>query len=363
MTRAGRPGVPPLCHALVMLIPARLALLIVAMPLVPMLSSPTHAAAEAPPAHYVFVNRDRTRIHDALFLGTPGIAGAEIKYTWKELEPERDRYSFTHVLEDLAFLTAHGKRMVIQLQDATFDERINVPAYLLADTAFHGGAARKYEAPDGADSARFDGWIARRWDPSVQERYARLLQALAQQVDGRVEAVVLPETATEFGGGPERVPTGFTPESWLTGILAQMTAARTAFTHSRVIQYANFMPGEWLPKDDHGYLRSVYAHADSIGVGAGGPDLIPVRREFRAHSYPLIAARRRDRVCAGLAVQDNNLAAVDKLTKLPVTVPMLAAFAADSLHLDYVFWGLQEPYYTRDILPWLRAQPATPPPH
>ena len=123
------------------------------------------------------------------------------------------------------------------------------------------------------------------------------------------------------------------------------------------------MPGEWLPKDDHGYLRSVYAHADSIGVGVGGPDLIPVRREFRAHSYPLIAARRRDRVCAGLAVQDNNLAAVDKLTKLPVTVPMLAAFAADSLHLDYVFWGLQEPYYSRDVLPWLRTQPATPPPH
>ena len=323
-----------------------------------LLFPPTCHAAGPATAHYVFVNRDRTRIHDAAFLATPAIAGAEIKYTWKELEPERDRYSFTHVLEDLAFLQSHGKRLVIQLQDATFDERINVPAYLLADTAFQGGAARKYEAPDVADTARFDGWITRRWDPAVQERYARLLAALANPLDGRIEAVVLPETATEFGGGPERVPAGSTPESWLAGILAQMTSARAAFTRSRVIQYANFMPGEWLPKDDHGYLRAVYAHADSLGVGVGGPDLIPVRREFRAHSYPLIAARRRDRVPAGLAVQDNDLAATDKLTHQPVTVPMLAAFAADSLHLDYVFWGLQEPYYSRDVLPWLRSQPA-----
>lgn len=315
-------------------------------------------ASDPPPANYVFVNRDRARIHDAAFLDTPGIAGAEIKYTWRELEPERDRYSFTHVLADLTFLEAHGKRMVIQLQDVTFDERINVPAYLLADSAFHGGAARKYEVANGVDTARFDGWIARRWDPAVQERYARLLRALAAQVDGRIEAVVLPETATEFGGGPEHVPTGFTPQSWLTGILAQMTAARTAFTHTHVIQYANFMPGEWLPADDHGYLRAVYAHADSIGAGVGGPDLIPVRRGFRTHSGPLIAARRRERVPAGLAVQDGNLAAIDPRTRQRVTVPMIAAFAADSLHLDYVFWGLQEPYYTRDVLPWLRAQPA-----
>lgn len=313
--------------------------------------------ASAAPAHYVFVNRDRERIHDEAFLGAPGIAGAEIKYTWKELEPERDRYALGHVLEDLTFLERHGKRLVVQLQDATFDERINVPSYLLTDPAFHGGAARKYEAQDNGDSARFEGWIARRWDPAVQERYARLLRVLADSLDGRIEALVLPETATEFSGGAAHMPAGFTPEAWRDGILAQMSAARAAFRRSRVIQYANFMPGEWLPKDDHGYLRAVYGHADSIGAGVGGPDLMPTRREFRAHSYPLIAARRRDRVCAGLAVQDNNLAAVDKLTKQRVTVPMLAAFAADSLHLDYVFWGLQEPYYSRDVLPWLSAQP------
>lgn len=309
------------------------------------------------PAHFVFVNRDRARIHEPWLLETPGLSGVEIKYTWKELEPERDRYSFAHVLEDLAFLESHGKRLVLQLQDATFDERINVPGYLLADTTFHGGAARKFEAEADVDSlARFEGWIARRWDPVVQDRFARLLASLGRQLDGRLEALVLPETAVEFGGGPSHVPAGFTPGRYLDGIRAQMRAARAAFPRSRVLQYANFMPGEWLPKNDHGYLRAVYAYADSIGVGVGGPDLIPVRREFRAHSYPLIAARRRERVPAGLAVQDGNLAATDPVTHEPVSVARLASFAADSLRLDYVFWGMQEPYWTRDVLPWLRGE-------
>jgi hypothetical protein len=37
-----------------------------------------------------------------------------------------------------------------------------------------------------------------------------------------------------------------------------------------------------------------------------------------------------------------------------VTVDELYLFARDSLRLDYIFWGTQEPYYTSEILPYLR---------
>ena len=49
-------------------------------------------------------------------------------------------------------------------------------------------------------------------------------------------------------------------------------------------------------------------------------------------------------------MQQGNLAARDPVTGRPVTVPELVAFARDSLRLDYIFWGMQEPYYTRDVL-------------
>ena len=56
--------------------------------------------------HYVFFNRDRERIRDAAFLETKALEGAQLKYTWRELEPEQDRYDFSAIREDLQFLTS-----------------------------------------------------------------------------------------------------------------------------------------------------------------------------------------------------------------------------------------------------------------
>ena len=39
------------------------------------------------PHHYVFFNRDRERISDVAFLETKPFEGAQLKYTWRELEP------------------------------------------------------------------------------------------------------------------------------------------------------------------------------------------------------------------------------------------------------------------------------------
>jgi hypothetical protein len=40
------------------------------------------------PKHYVFFNRDRERISEATFLDTKAFEGAQLKYTWRELERE-----------------------------------------------------------------------------------------------------------------------------------------------------------------------------------------------------------------------------------------------------------------------------------
>ena len=107
-------------------------------------------------SHYVFFNRERGRIAEASFLEARGIAGAQLKYTWRELEPRRDVYDFSAVRKDLEFLTARGKRLFVQLQDSSFDERIvNVPEYLRAS-----GVVRQYLEEGGKRVP--DGWVARR---------------------------------------------------------------------------------------------------------------------------------------------------------------------------------------------------------
>ncbi|MBX9855325.1 MAG: hypothetical protein K2Y26_07360 [Gemmatimonadaceae bacterium] len=306
------------------------------------------------PRHYVFFRRDHERVADTSFLQHPQVAGAQLTYTWRELEPVPDHYAFDGIRERLAFLTAHGKRLFLQLQDVSFGETMVTPDYLRTDTAYHGGIARKYEAgPDGV--AHFGGWVARRWDPAVRARYARLLAALAEEFDGRIEGVVLAETSIGFDD-PAQVPPGYAPDVYAAGVRDLLTAARAAFRQSCVVLYANFMPGEALPDQDRGFLRGVHAHAAAIGAGVGGPDVLPYRPFQRSHSLALIA-QRPPGVPAAMAVQDGNLADRDRRTGRRITVKELYAYAVTPLRLDYLFWGTEEPYFTSEVLPFLRTLP------
>lgn len=87
------------------------------------------------PHHYIFFNRDRERIQEASFLEHQGIEGAQLKYTWKEGEPEKGQYHFEDIQADLTFLHQHGKKLFIQLQDVSFGQSPpNIPDYLLTDS-------------------------------------------------------------------------------------------------------------------------------------------------------------------------------------------------------------------------------------
>jgi len=307
--------------------------------------------APAPPDNFVYFGRNHERVAESAFLTNPRIAGAQLTYTWRELEPDRDRYAFAPIREQLTLLARHGKRLFLQISDVTFSERLPVPDYLVSDPAFHGGAARKYEGSTG----KFDGWVARRWDPAVGDRFARLLQALGREFDGVIEGVNLAETAIGFED-PAYHPPGFTFEAYAAGVRANLEHVRRAFSRSCVIIYANFMPGESLPGVNHGYLHGIYALAEQIGAGVGGPDILPYRKGQQANSLPLIAGRGSG-VVAGMAVQDGNLEERDPRTGQQVVVETLYRYAAEQLRLDYIFWGVEEPYYTRAILPFLRNLP------
>jgi hypothetical protein len=297
-------------------------------------------SAQTTARHYIFFAHERERITDTAFINHPNLAGAQLKYTWRELEPTRDNYDFSNLRADLATLEKHGKKLWIQLQDVSFSEKQVVPEYLLADTAFHGGVAREYE--DG----RFAGLAARRWDPAVRERFAGLLRALGREFDGRIEGINLAETAVGFHD-PQQFPAGFTHESYAHGVREIMTAAKAAFPKSHVVVYANFMPG------GERYLATVYAHAERAGVGVGGPDILPHRPFQQMNSLPLIAARG-EKVIAAMAVQDGNLADRNRKTGERISVPELAAYATQKLRLNYIFWGTEEPYYSSAFLPLLR---------
>src|ERR1043165_9506272 len=140
--------------------------------------------AAKPLHHYVFFGQDREKIKDTkLFLETPAFEGAQIAYSWRQLEQGKDNYDFSEIREDLQFLQSHGKKLWIQFQDVSFSpRRINVPKYLLNDPKYNGGADQQISDRNGDDDHPVrEGWAARRWDPAVQERMYKLFAALAKE--------------------------------------------------------------------------------------------------------------------------------------------------------------------------------------
>jgi hypothetical protein len=305
--------------------------------------------------HYIFVGMDRERLVEPGFLDHKGVEGVQVKYTWRQLEQEKDHYVFDDVRTDLNVVTAKGQRLFIQVQDSTFDLKyVPVPKYLREDAAYHGGVAQQASYPDNRPAAAKPyGWVARRWDPAVRERFHKLLAALGKEFDGRIEGINLPETAIDIPYAGPLMPSGYTREGYRDALFDTMTALKAAFPKSTALLYANFM-SEADPDGKPVYLRSLYERAAELKLAMGGPDLMPHRKWQLRNSYPLIR-EFSDRIPMGIAVQDNNLADVNPSTKRKVTVSELVSFATDELHVTYIFWGTQEPYFTRDVLPYLAA--------
>jgi hypothetical protein len=307
--------------------------------------------------HYVFFGMDREKIKGTKsFLETKAFEGAQVSYSWRQLEPGKDEYDFSLIREDLAFLTSHGKKLWVQLQDVSFSERrVPVPKYMLEDPQYHGGADRQYEFK-GDDEAQATpaGWAARRWDPAVQERFHKLLFALGKEFDGQIEGINLAESSVTFGWSGRFHPKGYAPEIYRDALIINLKALKRAFPKSIALQYANFMPGEWRPSRDKGYLRAVYKAAQESKVGVGGPDLFPYKPGQMGSSYELIREVAAD-VKVGVAVQDGNYEHINPKTGKRVTIAEQIKFAKEYLKADYIFWCTEEPYFANDVVPFMKG--------
>jgi hypothetical protein len=311
--------------------------------------------------HFVYFSRDRELIHNHPFLKVQRLAGAQIMYSWRQLEPERGEYDFSIIHEDYNYLSSNGKKLFIQFQDVSFDIKYKaIPDYLMSDE-FDGGCTKSYN-----DSGVADGWVAKRWNPQVQYRFSLLMNALGKEFDGKIEGINLQESAVEISTDRD---TSFTPKRYSQCIKENMLALKIAFPNSTTMQYANFMPGEWLPRTDKGYLRSIYQYGEEIGVGLGGPDLM-VQRIGQLNHIITMMHENVYTVPLGIAVQDGNYIGTtgadydynelidSENHKRNNLVPMLHAFAKDFLKVRYMFWSCQEPYFSEDLIPCLTTAKA-----
>lgn len=289
-------------------------------------------ADAAPPQNFLFADSGNLAA-DAALIARPDIAGAQVVYNWRELEPAEGKYDFSRIDADLATMDKAGKKLFVQIQDRFFSPRArNIPDYLLNDAQYDGGLAEQLD--NAGEGKTGSGWVAMQWNPALRQRYQSLLTALARHLDGKVFGVDLPETSIDLD--MKHPPKGFTCDAYFAAEMDNLAFARKAFAKSEIVQYVNFWPCEW--DDDHHYMSRLFDYAAANGIGLGGPDVVPFRKPQMHNSYPFFNKFKGRLPLVAMAVQEPTLTYINPETGRRFTQNELVDFAGNYLGADIIFW-------------------------
>lgn len=276
------------------------------------------------------------------------IAGVQIIYSWNQLEPKKNVYNFSKIEKDLEFLNKAQKQLFIQIQDRSFTPDVfNVPDYIREEEIYHGGIEMQYDFP-GEGKPITVGWVARTWDPAVKARFQLLIQKLAAQFDGKIYGINLPETSVDFN--PAQMPEDFTSDTYFYSIMENSSYLKKMFKKSRVIQYVNFFPGEW--NNDHQYMSRLFDFAKIHHIGLGGPDVVPYKESQMKNSYPFFHDYK-GKLLTAIAIQEPDYTYKNPNTGDFYTFSDFYSFAKEYLGASILFWNVEEPFFSQQLLPKL----------
>jgi len=210
---------------------------------------------------------------------------------------------------------------------------------LQQEPAYGGGLVPQADNP-GENRPEGHGWATQQWNPAVRARYQKLLQALAQEFDGRAFGINLPETAIDIDIKNDQ--TGFTCEKYFAAELENLAFARKVFSKSHVVQYVNFWPCGWNNENEFMSRTFELAHANRIGLG--GPDIVPYKQAHMKNSYPFFNRYKGKLSLVAMAVQEPTLTYTNPETKKPFTREEFVAFAENYLGVDIIFWSVTTPW-------------------
>jgi hypothetical protein len=294
---------------------------------VPPLAKPELAASSPKkwhPGHYVradaqaFPKSDQQRfeVYDRI-RDKPLFQGGLILCTWGMLEPEQDKYDFSQIDKDLAYLKAMGKRLIIEVWWMKYDEGASFDYF------------PKYVVDEGGVKIRSNGNPVVRVDETRwMDRLVKLYQALATRYDSdpAVEQLIISETC-------------LTPADEFRRAIPAIAAA---WPQTPVILYLN-----WIESPQLG--RELAAICGRYGVGLGGPDIIPPSPkggpESETHGARLLRGAGKD--------TSGDWGSTDYRGRIPVSYSYeayreggppagLIGYALDVLKTTHIVWGVYD---------------------
>lgn len=276
--------------------------------------------------HYVAVGPSFS-LSEIKYLDDPAVQGVNKRYFWRTLEPEKGVYDFSSIEEDLNFLAAHHKQLVVFLSDRSFWIKGAMPSYL-----------SDYEVEEDG------GFNPVRWHPAVIEGLVALGKALGEKFDQHpnFEGVAIQESSLDLSEENFK-RFDYSPEKYRDALITILTGLQCHLPQSHVFWYQNFMSG-----DDGHCLRQIADELTGSNVIMGGPDILPYNRYYHLVSYPMYEDYK-DKIALFCSAQDDSYRHDKNDIRVSVKEPVhpdgylsmedIYLFARDSLHVSYLFWN------------------------
>lgn len=271
------------------------------------------------PGHYLLAGYARTSFPE--IENRKHFKGAKVEYNWADLETAKGKYDFSGVERTLRALQKDGKRLFLTVRYKTFNtharSRACAPDYLHNNN----GTVVKLDNLINGQDPRCTAAV---WRPHVADRLIALIRALGERFDDEpyFEGIIFPETA--LGLGNLDIP-DLTKETYPKQLKRILAATKEAFPSSVIYQHGNWIIG------GHAVTNDLMAFAHKLGIGFGGPDLMPSRHTEStvnhakyAGKMPLSIDNQRANRVAG--------SSVERAYQYAVNDP-------DGLHANHIFWA------------------------
>jgi len=321
-------------------------LFIVSMILVPLnvvaaTADPT--AVKWHPGHYYIIKGSHK--NNATYLSqvyneldaTPALNGMMIRYFWNDLEKGKGVYDFSSIDKRLAELSARGKRLVIQVQTKSFNDRSVVPNYMKT-AEYEGGQFPFYSAI----SHKLSGYNIKLWNVQVRSRLVALMRALGTRYNSHpyFEAVSIIETPM---GQPNTPLTSAQATKYYDNWIHVHKQMRLFFPNTVTMQEVNY------PRS---IIKSFVTRLKDAGVALSSPDLLIDEPDL---SFPGTQwssdkgiynyySEFSGMMAMAPTVMPTNYHTTRKVGGYKPTITEMLTFARDKLHANYIFWAREEHY-------------------
>lgn len=287
--------------------------------------------------NFLFIGGDANNLEKYKnIINKPNVFGVQIVYNWKELEPQKEKYDFSKIKQNLQFINNLDKKLFIQIQDRFFEPNAKyLPSYIINNPLYDGGIVKQLDRP-GEAKALVSGWVAKQWNPKVREQFQKLLLALANEFDGKIYGINLPETALDIISKNKN--TKFSCDKYFNAEIENIKFAKKVFKKSFVVQYINFFPCEW--ENNRNYMSRLFELAYKNNIGLGNPDIVPYKKSQMKNSYYFFHKYRKKLSLVAMAVQEPTMTYINPKTKMPFTKKEIYDFANNYLGVDIIFWNI-----------------------